>query len=361
MLYHDVRRLQAMQGFPALSILLPTHRTTPENRQDPIRLKNLVKEAAGRVLAECEARQGARLLDRLDNLVYGIDHYQNLDGLALFVNEAIAQSARLPFEIDARVVLGESFATRDLVRALNRSPRYWALSLGEQPTRLYAGVRDSLVAVQGWGFPLHYEPTSDTGPGPGEFGVEWSTYQLDRHRQFFHTVDGLLDPLLAADPQPLVLVGVQRYLSVFSEVSRHASAVIGALAGSPAKTSEADLARLAWPIIQEALHQQRLAMAETLSRAVGAHRAASGMEDVWPLAQQGRGDVLLVEEDFHYPARLDPSGRFLKPADNPAAPGVLDDAVEELVTTVLTKGGRAVFMDPDTLAQHQRVAMVLRS
>jgi len=360
MLYRDVSRLGAIEGFPALSILLPTHRTAPDNRQDPIRLKNMVKEATVRLRAGCDSQQSARLLAGLDELVADIDHRYNLDGLALFVNEAEAHAVALPFAVAERVVLGDRFAIRDLVRALNRSPRYRVMALSEQPTRLYEGVRDSLVAVQDGGFPLAYEAAGETAPTQGDFGIEWSTYQLERHRQFFHTVDEALGTLLTADPQPLLLVGVQRYLSLFAETSGHMAAVIGTLAGSHDKTTPHDLAQLAWPIVREALHQRRMALLDELSLAVGAHRSAAGMAEVWPLAHDGRGDTLLVEEGFHYPARPDPSGRVLAPADDPAALGVQDDAVDDLVATVLAKGGRAVFVDPGALEEHQRVAMLLR-
>jgi hypothetical protein len=67
-----------------------------------------------------------------------------------------------------------------------------------------------------------------------------------------------------------------------------------------------------------------------------------------------------VEEDFHYPARLGPSGLLLRPADDPTAPEVLDDAVDELVETVLANGGQVVFVDNGALEVHQRIAMILR-
>ena len=35
--------LQQINGNPAVTITLPTHRTSPENKQDPIRVKNLVE------------------------------------------------------------------------------------------------------------------------------------------------------------------------------------------------------------------------------------------------------------------------------------------------------------------------------
>ena len=61
----DIQRLQAVRSYPAVSILMPTHLAAPENRQDPIRLRNLVGEATDRLLAELSRRDAQPVLDRL--------------------------------------------------------------------------------------------------------------------------------------------------------------------------------------------------------------------------------------------------------------------------------------------------------
>ncbi len=38
----DLKYLREQSGYPAVSITLPTHKTFPDNRQDPILLKNLL-------------------------------------------------------------------------------------------------------------------------------------------------------------------------------------------------------------------------------------------------------------------------------------------------------------------------------
>ena len=140
----DILALEALRGYPCLTITLPTHRTSPDNRQDPIRLKNLGREVAERLTAELGKREVEAVLRSLDELVETIDHAQNLDGLALFVSADLARAERLPFTLAERVVVDESFFTRDLLFAMNRSPRYWVLALSEQPTRLFEASRDSL-------------------------------------------------------------------------------------------------------------------------------------------------------------------------------------------------------------------------
>src|SRR5215831_17557368 len=87
MIHHsDLRQLQAVNEYPSVSILTPTHRTSPDNKQDPIRVKNLVAEAKNRLLGEFSAREMEPVFIRLDGLVDGIDYEHLLDGLALYVN-----------------------------------------------------------------------------------------------------------------------------------------------------------------------------------------------------------------------------------------------------------------------------------
>ena len=63
--HKDIRLLQSMRGYPALSILAPMHRSNTENQQDQLRIKNLVTEATNRLLNEFPRREIEMLLSRL--------------------------------------------------------------------------------------------------------------------------------------------------------------------------------------------------------------------------------------------------------------------------------------------------------
>src|SRR5262245_43708784 len=153
---HDVRDLQAVHVYPCLTITLPTHRTFPDNKQDPIRVKNLVTEATNRLLTEVSKREMGPLLGRLETLFADIDYNPTLDGLMLAVNGDMAREYVLPFTLDERVVVDDTFFTRDLVHALLRTKRYWVLSLSERATRLYSATREHLDEIAIGGFPLEH-------------------------------------------------------------------------------------------------------------------------------------------------------------------------------------------------------------
>lgn len=357
---HDIRRLQQYRGYPALTITLPTFRTAPQNRQDPIRVRNLVAEASKRLLGELSKREIEPLLIRLDALVNTIDFRNAQDGLVLFANHDMAELVYLPVPVKERVALDETFATRDLVYALHRSPRYWVLALSEQPTRLYEGLRDNLTEITSEGFPMTHEGPGGEAPLPGGIGVRVSAYRDERHRQFFRQVDAAFKPFMADDPLPLAVVGVDRFLSFFKELSSHNKAVVTTLTGSHDKTAPHELAKLVWPLVQANLDQKRQQAISDLDRAVSARTYASTVGEVWRMAQDGRGKVLFVEEDYHYPARVDESGRHLMPAEDAQAADVMDDAVDEIIEAVLDKQGEVVFVENGSLAEHQRIAMILR-
>jgi hypothetical protein len=161
---HELLTLQAHRGSPAVSLLMPTHRTSPDAKRDPIVLKNLLLEAEERLNAQWGEREAAPLLRSLHEQAAAVDLRQaGGGGLAIFVAEGFAATHVLHGSVEARVVIADRFATTDLVRDASRPERYWMLVLAERPTRLYRGDGPSLEEVRSGGFPMMH-----TGPGATE-------------------------------------------------------------------------------------------------------------------------------------------------------------------------------------------------
>lgn len=357
---HDVQLVQQIMGYPCITITLPTHRTSPENKQDPVRVKNLVRQAADRLLSEFPKREMEPLLIRLEKLAEGIDYNNLLDGLVLYANQDYSNSFKLPFSVQERVVIDETFFTRNLVHAMNHTTRYWVLVLSEKPSRLYEGNLDTLIEVQSEGFPMVH-----TGPGgskslPGGQGVRKSAYRDEYHRQFFRQVDNALKVFMDDDRLPLIVVGVDRHQAFFNEVSNYQQMVFGRITGNHDKTSPHELSKLVWPLVEEKLNQRRQQALEDLNKSLSDRKVANEINDIWRKSFGGRGRLLLVEENFHFPARVDDSGQNLTPAEDITAPDVIDDAVDEIIEAVISMGGDVIFMEDGQLADHQRMALILR-
>jgi hypothetical protein len=253
-----------------------------------------------------------------------------------------------------------TFATRDLVFTLNRTPRYNVLALSEKDTRLFEGFGASVEEIRGGGFPMTHEGAGGASRLPGGQGVNTSAQRDEAHRDFFRAVDEKFGAFQAEEKLPLVVAGVVRYLAFFREVSRHADDIAGTLDGNYDMATEHEMAQLVWPVMQDYLARRRAEALERLDAAVGAQRSSSTIGEVWRMAKEGRGDTLLVEQNFHYPARVDETGLILSPAADASAPGVIDDAVDEVVEEVMLKGGSVIVLDDGALEQRQRIALILR-
>jgi hypothetical protein len=357
---HDLRELQAVRHYPCVTITLPTHRSFPENRQDQIRVKNLVTEATNRLLGEFSKRDLAPLLERLDALVADIDYKYTLDGLILAVNRDMAREYVLPFTLEERVVVDDTFFTRDLVHAMTRTRRYWVLSLSERLTRLFAATREHLEEVTTGGFPMEHLGPGGAAPLPGGLGINKSGYRDDHLRAFFRTVDRAFGRFTADDPLPLALAGVERHQTFFRQVTSHSRDVMASLAGNYDHLSAHDLGLLLWPEVRNAFAARQQDVLEVVAGAAGQHRLASTLSEVWHLVKLGRGDLVVVEEGYHQPARIDERGELDLRVEDPTAPDVLDDAVDEVITHALDKGGRVAFVRDGDLSIHNHIALVLR-
>ena len=355
----ELKRIQSQNDYPSISLLAPTHRTAPANKRDRIVVKNLVAEGLKRLHGEFKKREVASLVQNLNKLVDKIDWEHTLEGLALFAGKDVATAIHLPFRVKARVVIDGTFATRDLVFTLNRAPRYRVLVLTEKPTRLFEATTNVLTEVTDKPFPMVHKGPGGASKLPGGQGINRSAVRDESHRQFFRKVDDALAAIQKEDPLPVIVVGVDRYLAFYQEVTKNPDAIVGLVAGSHDDPSPSALGKIVWPVFKSGATLLRTRALVRLNEAVSLNRHASGIDQVWRAAHDNRCQTLLVETGFEYPADLAPDGDRLLPYSGRGA-AAMDDAVDELIEKVIALGGQVFSYEPGVLDLHQQIAAVLR-
>jgi hypothetical protein len=335
-----------------VTLLLNTTPAPAMTSADAVRLRGLLGATAQRLRAE-RADGTEELLAVAERLVAQAASGPTSEALAVFVSRGTALTVPLRVEVRERAVVDPTFATRDLVRTLHRTPRHVVLALSSRDARLFDGAGDDLRPARSSAFPLLDPSGRDPDAARSGRGTGDGT-------AFLRTVDRALGTYLQLHPAPLVLAGPSRVLAAFTGLSRNLGRLAGQIPANVVQQPLSELVGRTRPVLERYLHSRQAEALELLDRRTGAHRAVSGMASAWLAARTERPEMLAVEQGLFFPARLSGDGDLLVPATDVEHPDVLDDAVDELIELVLDRGGWVALVDDGALAAHDGVALTVR-
>ncbi len=127
-------------------------------------------------------------------------------------------------------------------------------------------------------------PTHRAAPANKRDRINRSAVRDESHRQFFRQVDDALAAIQKEDPLPVVVVGVDRFLAFFQEITKQPDSIVGFVAGSHDQPSPSALGKLVWPVLKAGITLKRTRALVRLKEAVSANRHASGIDQVWRAA-----------------------------------------------------------------------------
>src|SRR4030066_1578092 len=143
---NNLNLLMAVHKGPCVSVFMPLHRSGPETQQDPIRLKNLIREAEERLITRgIPAPEARESLESAQKLLQGdLFHQHQSDGLAMFLSVEMFRYYLLPFVFKELVIITVRFHIRPLLPLLSGDGRYVVLALSQNKIRLLQSTHYSV-------------------------------------------------------------------------------------------------------------------------------------------------------------------------------------------------------------------------
>lgn len=351
---------------PCLSLYQPTHRQHPENQQDPIRFRSLLKELEASLRQKYPTAEAQRLLKPFEALAQDAEFWSHtLDGLAVLGGPGIFRALRIPQQVTEWVAVGESFYTKPLRRFLQSADRYQVLGLSLDEIRLFEGNRhalDELDLVPGVprsiadarGVKLT-EPQlaiasyggvgGDSNRMQHGQGAKADDADIDVER-FFRAVDrAVFEHYSKPSGLLLILAALPEHHHLFRQVSQNPHLVAGGILRYPESLPSDELRALAWQTIEPG-YQAR--MASLLEEFQQAHSKSAGSDDLAQVAEastSGRVETLLIDGERQVTDPTDP---------------LVGDLLDDLGELVAKNGGMVLVVPAGRMPSRTGLAAIYR-
>ncbi|MFT5207662.1 MAG: hypothetical protein ACI9CF_001419 [Candidatus Omnitrophota bacterium] len=367
------------QASPCLSLYQPTHRCQPENQQDQIRFRNLVKDLEKTLRQKYPSADVSLLLKQFKGLADNQDFWNHtLDGLAVFGGAGLFRVFMLRRPVAELAIISNSFHTKPLRHYLQSVHRYQILGLSLNKIQLFEGDRDMLEEIDlAPGVPRtmtetlgdeltepHSTVTSHGGIGRAStpihhgHGTKKDTRQIDEDR-FFRAIDhAVLEHHSQQSDLPLILAALPEHHHFFREVSHNPFLMKTTLDFNPDAVPIDELRKRAWQIIQPQLQMQMAALIDSFAVATSKGLGSDDLEQITKAAIGGKVATLIIEAERHITGRLkDKTGQVEFTDMSQSQEGDLLDDVGELVRKM---GGRVYIMQAELMPVRTGLAATYR-
>jgi len=230
------------------------------------------------------------------------------------------------------------------------STHYYVLLLTEKSNKLFEGFRDTLIEIDNEGFTSETFSSQSTPVEPSQSAVHL--------KKIYKEVNQLFIKFYNQDPLGLVLVGEQKNQSIFKSISTHKTEIIKEVEGNYDATSLHDLGQIVWSNVKESLAGTHKKAFQELDAAIRAKKVASGLEQVWQMANSMKETILLVEENYHVKGSIVKTDNSWIISEQFDIREVFDDVVDKIIEKVLEMGGNVIFLDSGSLAEQHQIALI---
>ncbi|WP_193199309.1 hypothetical protein [Nostoc sp. MG11] len=382
----EIKTLLEQPKGNCVSIYMPTHPAGQEVRQDPIRLKNLVKEAEDRLIdAGLEQKEAIALLQKATELdTQDFWEQRGEQGLAIFISQDIFRYYTMPLNFQELVVVTDRFHIKPLLPILNGDGRFYLLALSQQDVRFFEATRHSINEVEIKNLPKSLDEalqidetakegqfrsrmsrggTSNSSSQPGEFHGQGSS-DKDKHQEsileFFHIIDGALHQKLREQKAPLVLAGVEYLLPLYRQANTYQHLMEEGVTGNPEILSAQELHQEAWPIVEADFQKSQQDVLERFHELFGGDtgKATNNLKEIIPAAYYQRVDSLLVAVAQQQWGLFDPSSETVYLHEDKETGD--EDLLDFVAAHTLLNGGAVYAVPPEQIPYSTAVAAIFR-
>ncbi len=348
-----IESLTEQKDSPSITISFNTYLTYPDSEKNAITLKNLSKEAESRIIEEFGKRESEDILEKIARISEKMEEIQLMKSLHVFISENKEELVASPWPVDKEgVFIDDSFAVKPLIKAMNRTKDYMILSISQGGAHLFHALNDTIESeITNDDFPFDANPLDVSGSDNNKIENRLKEYfnQIDKAVVAVHNTNGL----------DVIVISTEPNFAMLQEVADLPKMYI-AHDNKNYDASESDkMAKQAFETIKDLQKADRTEAIGNLKQGISNGQVLTDLQDIYQAAIDGRGELLIVQQDFEQPVKMT-SDRTFEIVDDPKETGVVDDIVSTIAWDVISKGGKSYFTNQEELSDLGKIALKVR-
>jgi hypothetical protein len=341
---------------PCVTISMNTHRTHSDSSKDVVVLNDLLKEAQERVMNGFDNISVSDLLAKIGNVGAEIDVNNNLDSLHIFLSNSTCEIVKSPWPTPHdRVYMAEGFAVKPLIKVFNRSEEYLILLISQTGTKLLHAINDAILdEIKNDDFPNTENPHSNDNMHAGD-----SRAADNKVREYLNKVDKAVVRVHNQTNLKCVAVCTEDINSRLMQMADKPQIYLGHTSIDYDKQAFHQISAQVWEIVkgQRVIREQEAL--DEMQEAAGHGKVITKLADIFKAVKEGRGDLLIVHDDFHPSVKM--TGEFsFKLVDDVSQPDIIDDIATDIAWEVISKKGRAIYTNKEEIKTLGNMALKVR-
>ena len=370
----ELKILMQKQAGACVTLYMPTHRGGAEAQQNPIRLKNLLRQVEEKLLeGGLRPAEMEKLLEPVQALVKNTPFWkQQSEGLAIFLSPKVFKCYSLPLSFKERAVVTDRFHIKPLLPLYSNDGQYFVLAFSQKDVRFLRGSRNSISEIKLEGIPknideaMNYDllelqrPNRPAGASATQArgAIEWSAYTKESVLRFFKLIDRGLRSVMKDEKAPLVFAGVDYLFPLYREANSHPTLAERPVTGNPEALSVEELRKQAWAIVEPYYQRTQAEAKAQYLQSVGTGLASNNITEIVPAAHHGRVGIIFAAVGVQQWGTFRPGTNEVVLHKN-SEPGD-EDLVDYAVVQTLLNAGTVYAVERDQMPDREAMAAVFR-
>ena len=353
------RRISPGYRFPSVSIFMPFDPKMGMKNKLMFSLSKATNKVVSELRDKYPNEMSLLVIQKLKAIIKNLDFNTHKKSLAIFVSPVFEKVYYLNIDVEEKIIVNESFQIRDIVYSKKQSQKFHILQLNEKSGRIFLSDTNSSVKM----IPeecMTKNNCKNDSTGRAGYLPDTPTVNDIAIENFLHHVDDSLDKILKSDRLPIFVMGTQKIVEQFKNLSIHNEAFVEYVHGDFKECSlYEDLKRFLNPHLANWQEIKQKNLLHQLREAAGKNRLSFGIEDVQREVINPKGRLLLMENKY-----LFESGLWNARVSNDRVArtynkfSCIKNPIDEMIEKVLENGGDVEFVNNGLLRDYRQIALI---